>query len=233
MKRHRSFELGSAKYLENMGFVNIDVTRGVADWGADVFCEKDGIKYVGQVKMYGTSKTKISRKDVMELYGVMAYFDCQSAFFIYSGKRTTEAISAAEKLGIKWYEVNHMDFDEKLDEDAIPNDITIDYIWDTFIRPLEGRTFVNTKGYKNKVIQVTDASIIKESEQGNKTMVKKDLFKWIVERIRHYGFAEAIDLRNEFHTRASSFVTLIFAQIPMFKVTYNPRRIEFNADYKK
>jgi len=83
------------------------------------------------------------------------------------------------------------------------------------------------------VIQVTDASIIKESERGKKSRVKKDLFKWIIERIRHYGFAEAIDLRNEFHTQASSFVTLIFAQIPMFKVTYNPRRIEFNADYKK
>lgn len=41
MKRHRSFELGSAKVLEGMGYVNIDVTRGVADWGADVFCEKD------------------------------------------------------------------------------------------------------------------------------------------------------------------------------------------------
>ena len=102
MKRHRSFELNSSKVLIEMGYVNIDVTRGVADWGADVFCEKDGIKYVGQIKMYGTSKTKISRKDVMELYGVMAYFDCQGAFFLYSGKRTNEAILVAEKLGIKW-----------------------------------------------------------------------------------------------------------------------------------
>ena len=59
MKRHRSFELCSAKILEGMGYVNIDVTRGVADWGADVFCEKDGLKYVGQVKMYGTSKSSI------------------------------------------------------------------------------------------------------------------------------------------------------------------------------
>lgn len=33
MKRHRSFELCSAKILEGMGYVNIDVTRGVADWG--------------------------------------------------------------------------------------------------------------------------------------------------------------------------------------------------------
>ena len=206
MKRHRSFELCSAKILEGMGYVNIDVTRGVADWGADVFCEKDGVKYVGQVKMYGTSKTKISRKDVMELYGVMAYFDCQGAFFLYSGKRTPEALRAAEKLGIEWYEVNHMDLDVKLDEDALPNEITLDYIWDTFIRPLEGRSFVNTQGFENKVIQVTDAYILKESEKGNQSKVKKDWFKWIVDRIRHYGFAEAIDLRNEFHTQASSFV---------------------------
>lgn len=231
MKRHRSFELGSPRVLESMGFVNIDVTRAYGDWGADVFCEKDGIKYVGQVKMYGTSKTKISRKDVMELYGVMAYFDCQHAFFLYSGKRTSEAQLAAEKLGIEWYEVNHMVLDEELEEDVLPNVVTIDYIWDTFIRPLEGLSFVNTQGLENKVIQVTDAYILKESDKGNQSRVKKDLFKWIIDRIRHYGFAEAIDLRNEFHTQASSFVTLIFAQIPMFKVTYNPRRIEFNNEY--
>jgi hypothetical protein len=161
----------------------------------------------------------------------MAYFDCQHAFFLYSGKRTSEALLAAEKLGIEWYEVNHMDIDEELEEDVLPNVVTIDYIWDTFIRPLEGLSFVNTQGYENKVIQVTDAYILKESDKGNQSRVKKDLFKWIVDRIRHYGFAEAIDLRNEFHTLASSFVTLIFAQIPMFKVTYNPRRIEFNNEY--
>ena len=126
-----------------------------------------------------------------------------------------------------------MDFDEKLDKDAIPNDFTIDYIWDTFIRPLEGQSFVNTQGFENKVIKVTDAYILKESARGNQSRVKKDWFKWIVDRIRHYGFAEAVDLRDEFHTQASSFVTLIFAQIPMFTVTYNPRRIVFNANYKK
>ena len=32
MKRHRSFELNSSKVLIEMGYVNIDVTRGVADW---------------------------------------------------------------------------------------------------------------------------------------------------------------------------------------------------------
>lgn len=229
IKRHRSFELYSAKVLEEMGYTNIDVTRGVADWGADVFCEKNGSRYVGQVKMYGTSKTKISRKDVMELYGVMAYFDCAGAFFLYSGNRTKEAIQVAEKLGIMWYEVNHMDMDMELEYDSIPSEITIDYVWDKFIRPLAGQSFVNTQGFENKVIEVTDAYILKESSNGIRTKVKKDLFKWIIDRIRHYGIAEAIDLRNEFHSQSSSFVTLVFAQIPLFKVTYNPRRIEFTG----
>ena len=40
MKRHRQFELFAGTFLEGKGFTNIDVTRGVADWGADVFCEK-------------------------------------------------------------------------------------------------------------------------------------------------------------------------------------------------
>lgn len=57
--------------------------------------------------------------------------------------------------------------------------------------------------------------------------MKKDLFKWIIDRIERYGYAAAIDLRNEFHTQASSFVTLIFREIPLFEVTYNPRTITF------
>ena len=40
-----------------MGYVNIDVTRGVADWGADVFCEKDGagelFRFPEPVKLIG------------------------------------------------------------------------------------------------------------------------------------------------------------------------------------
>ena len=181
MKRTRQFEFYAAKVLEERGYSDIDVTRGVADWGADLFCTKDGKRYVGQVKMYGGCRTKISRKDVMELYGVMTYFDCQGCFFVYNGQITGEAKLAAQRLG----------------------------------------------AFENKVVEVTDAYIVRETAQGNRSRVKKDWFKWIVDRIDHYGFAEAIDQRNEFHCQASSFVTLIFAQIPLFKVTYNPRRIEY------
>ena len=70
MKRHRRFEFLAGEYLKKEGF-EIEVTQGVADWGVDVFAEKDGIKYVVQAKMYGDCKTKINRRVMMELYGVM------------------------------------------------------------------------------------------------------------------------------------------------------------------
>ena len=60
MKRHRRFEFLAGEYLKREGF-DIEVTQGVADWGVDVFAEKDGIKYAVQVKMYGDCKTKINR----------------------------------------------------------------------------------------------------------------------------------------------------------------------------
>ena len=42
MKRHRQFELFAGEILRDRGFTNIDITRAVADWGVDVFCEKNG-----------------------------------------------------------------------------------------------------------------------------------------------------------------------------------------------
>ena len=226
MKRYRKFELFAGKILADRGFTNIDVTRAVADWGADVFCEKEGKKFAGQVKMYGTSKTKISRKDVMELYGVMAYFDCQGAFFIYNGKRNEEAIQAASKLGIEWIEVNLLEMDEPLEEALESPWLDIDYVWNNHIKLLEGKELTDTLGNVSKIISVDDACIVKESSTGKRSRVKKDLFKWILGRIAHSGFAEAIDIRNEFHSQASSFVTLVFKELPGFKVTYRPRRIE-------
>lgn len=226
MKRYRKFELYAREYLPELGFENVDVTRGVRDWGADLFCEKNGLKYVGQVKLYGSSKTRISRKDVMELYGVKAYFDCDKAFFFYNGKQTEEAIKAASKLGIEWIFVDPLSMDNPLDE---PQElgISIDQIWNEYIKPLAGKALQYPDGKINSIVSVDDAVIVRETSTGKRSRVKKDLFKWIIDRIQTFGYAAAIDLRNEFHTQASSFVTLVFKEIPLFEVTYNPRTITF------
>ena len=40
--------------------------------------------------MYGDCKTCITRRMMMELYGVMRYFDCQGAMIIYNGQMMRE-----------------------------------------------------------------------------------------------------------------------------------------------
>ena len=58
------------------------------------------------VKMYGDCKTKVNRQMMMELYGVMHYFDCQGAIMIYNGKIMPDAQKVANKLGIQMIYLN-------------------------------------------------------------------------------------------------------------------------------
>ena len=101
MKRHRQFEHFVANILLKQGYTITKVTSAEADWGVDIFCEKDDLKYVAQVKMYGECKTKVCRRHMMELYGVMHFFDCQGALLIYNGSIMNDALLVADKLKIK------------------------------------------------------------------------------------------------------------------------------------
>ena len=232
MKRHRNFEFYAGEYLKEQGY-QVEVTQGVADWGVDIFCEKDCSKYAVQVKMYGTSKTKISRKQIFELYGVMAYFGCQSAKMIYNGGIMTDAILAAEKLHIELIELDYRSMEEPICTNVTFDDAySFETIWDVYIRPLANRKISDVRGFSASVGEVTDGYIERINSKGKKEKVKSDLYKWIIDRIHIFGFAESIDLRNEFRTIHSPFVTLVFANIPICKVTYNPRRIEFREKMK-
>ena len=227
MKRHRQFEFYAGEYLKKEGY-QVEVTQGVGDWGIDIFCEKDNIKYAVQVKMYGTSKTKISRKQVFELYGAMMFFDCQRSIIIYNGGVMPDALVVAEKLNVDMIFLDYVDMDAELNHDLLEDSqLSFPDIWDQYIRPMANTTIVDSRGFSASVGDVTDGYIVRINSKDGKENVKYDLFKWIINRIHHYGYAESIDLRNEFRTTHSSFVTLVFANIPIFKVTYNPLRIMF------
>ncbi len=231
IKRYRSYEFYAAKYLEKLGY-QTDVTNAVGDWGVDVFAIKNGIKYAVQVKMYGTSKTKISRKDIMELYGAAAYFDCQAGVVIYNGKVNEDTIKIAQKLNIEMIYLDLKDVEEKISENEqiIDEEYSFRNVWMNYVKPLEFRKISNGKGLSYEIGNVTDGYIEIYSQHQNKNRIKIDEFKWIIDRIKHYGEAYSIDLRNELKSRHSSMVTLVFANIPLFNVTYNPRRITF-SDY--
>ena len=224
MRRHRQFEFLAADYLKNEGY-EVEVTQGVADWGVDVFAEKDGKRYVVQAKMYGDCKTKITRSMMMELYGVMHYFDCQGAMLIYNGGIMDDAIKVAEKLGIQLIYLDQHQLEQFLHEsDADVSDDVFSKIWDE-IRQLEGQTIHKGPNTFYHILKVTDGDITYTNKSGKRHRESADLFRRITSRIWVIGSIEQCQMRGEYGTKASAFITTIYANIPSCVVTPNPYTI--------
>ena len=224
MKRYRKYEFLAGEYLKQEGF-EIEVTKGVADWGVDVFAEKDGIKYVVQAKMYGNCKTKINRRMMMELYGVMRYFDCQGAMMIYNGQMMPDAVKAAEKLEIQLVYIDQHQLDEPCSEiDLSETEQTFDTIWND-INTLAGKTIINSRGTSYQIVCVSDGDITYTNKAGHQMREKADLFRQIVGYICQYGSIQQCQLRGELGTYASAFISTVFANIPSCEVILNPTTI--------
>lgn len=224
MKKHRRFEFLAGEYLKKEGY-QAEVTPSVADWGVDVFAEKDGKRYVVQAKMYGDCKTKITRSMMMELFGVMHYFGCQGAILIYNGGIMDDAVKVANKLGIQLIYLDQHQLDQLLPEANINavEDI-FSKVWDE-IHQLEGRQIANARGTRYTITQVTDGDITYINKNGNQLREKADLFRRIVAYICRYGSVEQCQLRGEFGTYASAFISTVFANIPSCEVILNPTTI--------
>lgn len=224
MKRHRSFEFFVGEYLRQQGYTDVDVTQGVADWGVDAYCQKDGKKYIVQAKMYGDCKTKVNRRQMMELFGVMHYFDCQGAIMIYNGRIMDDAVQVANKLGIQLQYLDQHLMDELVPDADQVNEGLSDTIW-TDIRTLEGLEIVNSRGTSYKIVKVTDGDITYINQTGHQLREKSDLFRQIVGYICRYGNIQQCQLRGEFGTYSSAFIATVFANIPSCEVTPNPTTI--------
>lgn len=225
MKRHRSFELYVGEFLCQQGYVDVDVTQPYGDWGVDAFCQKDSNKYVVQAKMYGDCKTKVNRRQMMELYGVMHYFDCQGAIMIYNGRIMPDAVDVAKKLGIQLHYLDQHLMDSPLpDADEAMKSQSFTSIWND-IRTLAGRTILNSRGTTYQIVSVTDGDITYTNQAGNQQREKSDLFRQIVGYICRYGSIQQCQLRGEFGTYASAFIATVFANIPSCEVTPNPTTI--------
>jgi restriction system protein len=226
MKRHRSFEFFVGEYLRQLGYTDVDVTQGVADWGVDAFAMKDGKKYVVQAKMYGDCKTKVNRRQMMELYGVMHYFDCQCAIMIYNGRIMDDAVQVANKLGIQLKYLDQHLMDEPVsDADQTQDGLSFNSVW-TDIRSLAGRTIANSRGTTYQIVSVTDGDVTYINQAGHQLREKSDLFRQIVGYICRYGNIQQCQLRGEFGTYSSAFIATVFANIPSCEVTPNPTTIK-------
>lgn len=224
MRRHRRFEFLVGDFLKQEGF-DIEVTQGVADWGVDVFAEKDGIKYVVQAKMYGDCKTQINRRMMMELYGVMHYFDCQRAMIIYNGHIMPDALQVAEKLGIQLVYLDQHQLDQLLPE-VTPKETSdaFNTLWQEICQ-LEGKTITNSRGTSYNILKVTDGDITYTNQNGNRHRESADLFRRIFAWIMSYGSIQQSQLRGEFGTYASAFITAVLGQSSLIEVIPHPNTI--------
>lgn len=219
MKRHREFELFVGQYLQEMGFTNVEVTQGVADGGVDAFCEKDGIRFVVQDKMYGECKTKINRNQLFELCGAMYYNDCQGAIMIYNGRVVPDVYKVADKLGIQLIKLDQHLMDKPIVESGqIDSEISFDDVWGE-IRNLAGKNISNSEGTSYSIDSVTDGDVTFINQNRKKYCVPSEYFYRIADYISSYGSIKQTQIREKTNnSRHSAFIATVLANLPSFEV---------------
>lgn len=91
------FEDYISKLLFEIGYINISVTKRSNDFGVDIICEKDDIKYAIQCKNYSH---KLNNSSIQEVATGKNYYNCQVGVVVTNNYFTDNAKELAEKNGI-------------------------------------------------------------------------------------------------------------------------------------
>lgn len=93
------YEYYVANRLEKMGYINVIVTKGSGDHGADILATSPRGKTCAiQCKHYAG---KVGNKAVQEAYSAAGYYGCREAIVITNSVFTKQAIQDANRLGVK------------------------------------------------------------------------------------------------------------------------------------
>ena len=111
------FEYYCADLLKENGFLDVNVTKGSGDFGADILAEKDGVTYAVQCKCYDKP---IGVKAVMEIYAGRDYYDRMVGVVMTNQYFTQPAVDLAQKLNIMLWDRGYVDGMDK-EKDDIKN----------------------------------------------------------------------------------------------------------------
>ena len=100
------FEYYCADLLREHGFLDVEVTKGSGDFGADILAEKDGVSYAVQCKCYDKP---IGVKAVQEAYAGRDYYDCMVGVVMTNQYFTAPAVELARKLKIMLWDRGYID----------------------------------------------------------------------------------------------------------------------------
>ncbi|MBQ6589691.1 MAG: restriction endonuclease [Butyrivibrio sp.] len=100
------FEYYCADILKAHGFLEVEVTKGSGDFGADILAEKDGVTYAVQCKCYDKP---IGVKAVQEIYAGRDYYDRMVGVVMTNQYFTQPAVELAQKLNIMLWDRGYVD----------------------------------------------------------------------------------------------------------------------------
>ena len=100
------FEYYCADLLKKQGFIDVEVTRGSGDFGADILAEKDGVTYAVQCKCYDKP---IGVKAVQEIYAGRDFYDRMVGVVMTNQYFTQPAVELAQKLKIMLWDRDYVD----------------------------------------------------------------------------------------------------------------------------
>lgn len=228
----REFEQLVAKHYQNEGY-KTEITPYSGDYGVDIIAQKGEERIAIQAKMYGNSVRKVNRDTVMQLFGAMAYRQCNKAVIATNGTCMADAIEVANRLGV---EILYLDstgiierqYEESEDEKELPttdieNVIPFDEMWERYIMPLSGRTITND-GLTNKIISVDWGGLKRMSSNGKVSRIRIEEFKIAYDILLAKGSVERT-LINQHANRCSSAIFLVLAQVPFIRVQNNPKKL--------
>lgn len=100
------FEYYCAELLRKKGFIEVEVTKGSGDYGADILAEKEGVTYAIQCKCY---TAPIGVKAIQEAYAGRDYYDRMVGAVLTNQYFTTPAVEAAKKLKILLWDRGYLE----------------------------------------------------------------------------------------------------------------------------
>lgn len=100
------FEYYCAELLQNKGFIEVEVTKGSGDYGADILAEKDGVTYAIQCKCHNAP---VGVKAIQEAHAGRDYYDRMVGAVLTNQYFTTPAVEAAKKLKILLWDRGYLE----------------------------------------------------------------------------------------------------------------------------
>lgn len=100
------FEHYCADLLRQVGFLEVEVTRGSGDYGVDILAELGGVTYAFQCKRYDGP---VGIKAVQEVYAGRDYYDRMVGVVMTNQYFTRPAVEVARKLKILLWDRGYLE----------------------------------------------------------------------------------------------------------------------------